>query len=147
MNVYLTAFGFGDEDKKQATIRNQVVAEKTIDKKSENSSGNSNNTKTALNKTTDNSGKNNSTSSATVAKPKIELLPLKQKNISVYILNTKEYFNFGVGENNAYYSITHFTPNKNYDWFIFSNNINEKRRLYSSGKKGEKVLKDWFILM
>ena len=138
MNVYLTAFGFGDEDKKQATTKKQVVVEKTIDKKSENSSGNSNNTKTALYKTTDNSGKNNSTSSATVAKPKIELLPLKQKNISVYILNTKEYFNFGVGENNAYYSITHFTPNKNYDWFIFSNNINEKRRLYSSGKKGEK---------
>ena len=132
MNVYLTAFGFGDEDdkdksKKQPVAKNTIVTEQTINK--------NNNSKTALNNKVE---KNNSASSATASKPKIELLPLKQKNISIYILNTKEYFNFGVGENNAYYSITHFTPNKNYDWFIFSNNINEKRRLYSSGKKGEK---------
>ncbi len=116
MNVYLTAFGFGDENenKKNNFKKGQIVTEKKLEKS------------------------NNSTNSTTASKPEIELLPLKQNNIYVYLLSTKEYFNFGVGKNNGYYSITHFTPDKKYDWFIFTNNINEKRRIYSSGKKGEK---------
>ena len=138
MNVYITAFGFGDEDKKHNASKNTVVTEKVVDKKSEKPSGNSNNTKTALNKTTVSSVKNNFTSSATASKPKIELLPLKQNNIFVYLLPTKEFFNLSTGKNNDYYSTTHFTPDKNYDWFVFSSNINEKCRLYSYGKKGEK---------
>ncbi len=116
MNVYLTAFGFGDENenKKNNFKKGQIVTEKELGKS------------------------NNSTNSATASKPEIELLPLKQNNIYVYLLSTKEYFNFGVGKNNGYYSITHFTPEKKYDWFLFTNNIDEKRRIYSSGKKGEK---------
>lgn len=131
MNVYLTAFGFGDENenKKNNFKKGQIVTEKELEK--------SDNSKTALNKPSSGE-KNNSTNSATASKPEIELLPLKQNNIYVYLLSTKEYFNFGVGKNNGYYSITHFTPDKKYDWFIFTNNINEKRRIYSSGKKGEK---------
>jgi ribosomal protein S27E len=117
MNVYITAFGYGDEDKKHTTTKKKVVVERTVDKKTE---------------------KNNSTNSATAAKPKIQLAPLKQNNINVYLLSTKEFFKFGIGENNAYYSVYHFTPEQKIDWYVFSENVNEKCRLYLSGKMGVK---------
>ena len=140
MNVYLTAFGFGDEDKKKATTKNQIVAERTVDKKSENSSGNSNNTKTALNKINDNAGKNNS---ATASRPKIELPLLKQNNICIYLLSTKEFYNIYTGKDNSYYSSMHITPEKKFDWSVFSTNFDEKCRLYfySYSVNGEKEKK------
>ena len=146
MNVYLTAFGFGDEDKKHNASKNTVVTEKVIDKKSENTSGNSNIAKTALNKTTDSSVKNNSSTSATVAKPAIALPLLKQNNICIYLLSTKEFFNIYTGKDNSHYSSMHFTPEKKNDWFIFSTNIDEKCRLYiyfdkeKEDKKSEKFV-------
>ncbi|MBP5469983.1 MAG: hypothetical protein J6Z11_12155 [Candidatus Riflebacteria bacterium] len=138
MNVYITAFGFGDEDKKHNASKNTVVTEKVVDKKSEKPSGNSNNTKTALNKTNDNAGKNNSSSSAAASKPKIELPLLKQNNICIYLLSTKEFYNIYTGKNNSYYSSMHITPEKKFDWSVFSTNIDEKCRLYFYNVNGEK---------
>ncbi len=136
-NTYITAFGYG-EGKEQTATKEQIVTEKIVDKKSEITSVKSNDTKTALSQTTDSAEKNNSTSSVTASKPKIELPPLKQNNIIIYLLNTKEYFFFGTGEDNTYYSSMHYTPEKKLDWFVYSVNINEKCRLYFYKLKGEK---------
>ena len=165
INAYITAFGYG-EGKEQTAIKEQIVTEKTIDKKSEITSSQSNNSKTYLDKTnnstekvndkksemtfsqvkdlkttlskiSDSAEKNNSISSST-AKQKIELLPLKQNNIIIYLLNTKEYFFLDTGEDNTYYSSMHYTPEKKLDWFVYSVNINEKCRLYFYKVKEEK---------
>jgi hypothetical protein len=130
MNVYLTAFGFGDENenKKNNFKKGQIVTEKEL--------GKSNNSKTALNKPSSGE-KNNSTNSATASKPKIELPLLKQNNICIYLWPSKEFFNMYTGKNNSYYSSMHFTPEKKFDWSVFGTNINEKCRLYFYNVNGE----------
>ena len=130
MNVYLTAFGFGDENenKKNNFKKGQIVTEKEL--------GKSNNSKTALNKPSSGE-KNNSTNSATASKPKIELPLLKQNNICIYLWPSKEFFNMYTGKNNTYYSSMHLTPEKKFDWSVFGTNINEKCRLYFYNVNGE----------
>ena len=130
MNVYITAFGYGDENKKQSVTKKTVVAEQTTNK--------SNNSKTALtNKTEKVENKSSQNSTTAAAKPAIVLPTLKQDNISVYIVSTKELFNIHTGKNNTYYSSMHFTPEKKFDWSVFSTNIDEKCRLYFNNKKEE----------
>ena len=134
MNTYITAFGYGDEDKKQTSPQMQIVEEKSTSKSSEKTLNKSNNSKTILNNKTEKVENNNS---ATAAKPTIELPPLKQNDISIYLLSTKEFYIFGMGKNNSYYNSMHFTSEKKLDFYVFSTNINEKCRLYFYHKKEE----------
>lgn len=137
MNTYITAFGYGDDDKKDNASKKQVVTEAVTNKGSEKISDETSNSKTNLNKKTENV-ENSDSKNISKDKTKIELSPLKQNNISVYFWNTKEFFRFSTGKDNGYYTSMHFIPENKIDWYIFSLSVNEKCRLYLCGKMGEK---------
>ena len=139
MNTYLTAFGFGDEDKKHTSPKKQIVAEETTNKTSEKNTNKSNDSKTASNNKAENVEKNNSKNSTTASTiPVIELPPLKQNKISIYPWNTKEFYNISIGKNKDLYSSKHLTPDLKMDWYVFCISINEKCRLYFSRKTEDK---------
>lgn len=125
MCCYLTAFGYGDEEKEANKAQNTKTAQVETLSKTEQ--------KTTI-ATTTVSVTNTKIATATA---KITLAPLKQQDFVLRSTTTKELINFFGNQEQGYYGLLHFNADQKNDWNMYSHSISNDKRVYLFYNQGD----------